>query len=219
MNTARRLFAFPMYGATAWLIWVMSQQAGQAGLGALLMAMLGLGFSAWMYGLAQNRLASGGSTKPLYALAGISLAVMAVVMVESGLQPMMASAKSERSAPRLAATAPMTWSPELVASLRTQHKPILINFTAAWCVTCQVNDRVALSTGKVRQALQTTGTAYLVADSTKFDPAIQSALAHYGRGGLPVYVVYPADGGAPVLLPQILTPGIVVDALQAGARS
>ena len=97
--------------------------------------------------------------------------------------------------------------------MRGHGKAIFVNFTASWCITCQVNDRTSLSTQAVKQAMARTGTVYMVADSTSFNADIDDAMNRFGQGGLPLYVVYPADGSAPKVLPQVLTPSIVVNAL------
>ncbi len=93
-----------------------------------------------------------------------------------------------------------------------------MDFSASWCITCQVNDKVALSTDAVKTALKTTGTTYMIADSTNYNAEINQAMAGFGATGLPLYVVYPADGRPPVVLPQVLTKAIVVNALQAAAH-
>ena len=113
--------------------------------------------------------------------------------------------------------APMVWSPQAVAENRGHGRAIFVNFTASWCITCQVNDKTSLSTAAVKSALARTGTLYMVADSTKFNADIDDAMSQFGQGGLPLYVVYPADGGKPQVLPQVLTPAIVVNALDQAA--
>ena len=95
---------------------------------------------------------------------------------------------------------------------------MLVNYTAAWCVSCQVNDRVALSTKSVAEALARNNAVYLKADWTKRDAAIAAELARFGRAGVPLYLVYGAEGGEPVILPSILTAGGVVKALDAAGQ-
>ena len=106
------------------------------------------------------------------------------------------------------------WSPEKVAAAQATGKPVFVNFTAAWCVTCQVNEKVALSRQGVADAFKQTGAVYLKGDWTKKDDVIEAELARHGRAGVPLYLVYGARGGEPVILPQILTEGLVVRALK-----
>jgi thiol:disulfide interchange protein DsbD len=219
MATLKHVLAFPMLGAAAWLAWVLDQQAGSTALAVLLAAAVTLGLAAWLYGQAQQRHVSGGRYGPLLACSmllvlgvGISLAGLPATSAGGGRpDPTVAS--------RAAPAQPIAWTPQTVAARRGHGKPVFVNFTAAWCITCQVNDRAALSTGAVKDALARTGTIYMVADSTKYNPEIDLAINQFGRGGLPVYVVYPADGGAPVLLPQLLSPDIVVSALNKAAAT
>jgi thiol:disulfide interchange protein DsbD len=95
---------------------------------------------------------------------------------------------------------------------------VFVNYTAAWCVTCQVNEKVALSTQGVADALKRNGAVYLKADWTRKDADIAQELAAHGRAGVPLYLVYPARGGAPKVLPQLLTEGMVAKALDAAAK-
>lgn len=209
MATLKHVLAFPMLGAAAWLAWVLDRQAGSAALGALLGSAVVLGLAAWVYGLAQRRRIAGLRYRPLLGFA--TLLVLGVGVSVAGLPATSAGGTRTELA---GASAPIAWTPQAVVAQRGHGKPIFVNFTASWCITCQVNDRAALSTGAVKEALARTDTIYMVADSTKYNPEIDQALNQFGRGGLPVYVVYPADGGAPVLLPQLLSPEIVVSALK-----
>ena len=111
------------------------------------------------------------------------------------------------------------YSPERLAELRAEGRPVFVNYTAAWCISCQVNDRVALSTRAVAAAMRNNNIAYLKADWTKRDPVIAAELARYGRAGVPLYLVYGAGGGEPAILPAILTEGVVVRALDAAAKA
>ncbi|MBX6374945.1 MAG: thioredoxin family protein, partial [Acetobacteraceae bacterium] len=107
------------------------------------------------------------------------------------------------------------WSAVRLAALRAEGRPVFVNATAAWCITCQVNERVALRSAAVREAFAAGRVAYLKADWTRGDPAISALLRAHGREGVPLYLLYPAGGGAPEILPQILTEGIVLRALTA----
>jgi thiol:disulfide interchange protein DsbD len=106
------------------------------------------------------------------------------------------------------------WSADAVAAARAEGRTVLVNFTADWCVTCKINERAALSSGRVAQALEAADAVYLVGDWTRRDDVIAAELARHGRSGVPLYLLYPAGGGEPRVLPQLLTEGTVVRALQ-----
>jgi thiol:disulfide interchange protein len=204
METFRKALAFPMYGAAAWLAWVLSQQVGPEELAKLFAAAVVVALAAWLLGLQQRRAAAGG--KPvILALAASLLAVIAVLSVA---WPQTAAAELQSE----------PYSPARLAELQAAGRPVFINYTAAWCVSCQVNDKVALSTHDVAQAFARHKVAYLKADWTKRDGAIAAELAAHGRAGVPLYLVYGTNGGDGVILPSILTPDIVVKAVEAADR-
>lgn len=205
MNTLKHGLAFPMLGAFGWLVWVLAQQAGTTALAAILAAAVVLSFAAWLYGMAQKRRFAGKRHAVLFA---VTAALVLAVIV-----PLPSVIKNATPEPTVAKVEELKWSPQTVADNRGHGKPIFVNFTASWCITCQVNERTSLSTQTVKDALARTDTLYMVADSTKFNADIDDAMSELGGGSLPFYVVYPADGGAPKILPQVLTPTIVVNAL------
>lgn len=209
MITLKQGLAFPMLGAVGWLIWVLERQAGSAALAAILACCLLFSFAAWLYGMAQKRRMMGQRHVVLHVATAFFLALVVVPLLNLNSFA-TAPAETEAASPAAAAVA---WSPQNVDAIKGQGKPILVNFTASWCITCQVNDRTSLSTQAVKAAMARTSTIYMVADSTKYNPDVEQALSDFGRGGLPLYVVYPADGSKPVVLPQVLTPGIVISAL------
>ena len=212
MDTLKRFLAFPMLGAAAWLVWVLSQQAGQIGLAVILAACVAFAFAGWMFGIAQRQRMTGNRSALAYGIAAAGLASAVVGVAAVGRVPRAQSELAADNHPRQVDR--RKWSTAEVAAAQSEGKPILIDFTASWCITCQVNDRTTLSTKAVRDALTETGTVFMVADSTNYDAAIEKALADYGRSGLPLYVVYPVGGGKPVILPQILTPTLVINALR-----
>ncbi|MBD8182222.1 thioredoxin family protein [Pantoea agglomerans] len=209
MITLKQGLAFPMLGAVGWLIWVLERQAGSAALAAILACCLLFSFAAWLYGMAQKRRMMGQRHWVLHVATAFFLALVVVPLLNLNR---FAEAPPEKATASQAAAA-VAWSPQNVDAIKGQGKPILVNFTASWCITCQVNDRTSLSTQAVKAAMARTNTIYMVADSTKYNPDVEQALSDFGRGGLPLYVVYPADGGKPEVLPQVLTPGIVISAL------
>ncbi len=213
METLRHVLAFPMYGAAAWLVWVLAQQTGPAGLALALSAGVLAAFAAWLWGLAQRR-----PPAPVVRSLAALLAVGVVALTGLLALETPASATAAAQGPGEAAEVPSEpWSPDRVAALRAEGRPVLVNFTAAWCVTCQVNERTSLATTTVADALTRNNAVYLKADWTKRDAVIAAALTEHGRAGVPLYLVYGADGSSPVILPQLLTEGMVAEALDKAA--
>ena len=202
MDVLRGVLAFPMYAAAAWLVWVISQQAGPDGVLAALGGLLLVGFAGWSYGLAQ---VSGGRWL------GRGAALAAVVLTAALLPALGASPAVQAQAAPAEGTEPYTAA--RLASLRAENRPVFVNMTAAWCVSCLVNERVALAPAAVRDAFAARGVAYLKGDWTRGDPAITAYLREHGRDGVPLYVFYPAGGGTPTVLPQILTEAAVLGQL------
>jgi thiol:disulfide interchange protein DsbD len=215
MERLKQALAFPLYGTAAWLAWVFALQAGTNGLAFLLAASVAVAFAAWLYGLAQRSSLVGG--KPRLSLILALLSVLAAGGLIYGASKMPAPVAS--TAPE--ETAELTsepFSPERLAALRAEGRPVLINFTAAWCITCQVNDRAALSRPAVAALIKSSNAVYMVGDWTNRDGIIAKALAEQGRAGVPLYLVYGVGGRAPVILPQLLTEGAVIEALEAAAK-
>ena len=202
MDVLRGVLAFPMYAAAAWLVWVISQQAGPDGVLAALGGLLLVGFAAWSYGLAQ---ASGGRWL------GRGAAVAAVALAAALLPGLGVTPAAQAQAVSAEGIEPYT--PARLASLRADGRPVFVNMTAAWCVSCLVNERVALAPAAVQDAFATHRVAYLKGDWTRGDPAITAFLREHGRDGVPLYVFYPAGSGAPTVLPQILTETAVLEQL------
>jgi thiol:disulfide interchange protein DsbD len=220
MEVLKKGLAFPMYGAALWLVWVFAQQAGPMALGQVLVAGVLAAFGAWLYGLAQSRRAAGKSAAVsmilglLAVIAALGLAAAAALSAK----PPVAAATAEGSPPNGPSLVAEVWSPERVKALQAEGRPILVDFTAAWCVTCQVNEKVALSGSKVAEAFKAQNAVLLKADWTNRDPVIAKALAEFNRVGVPLYLVYPKNGGAPVVLPQLLTEGMVIEAIEKAGR-
>jgi thiol:disulfide interchange protein DsbD len=214
MDLFRKALAFPMYAAAAWLAWVLAQQSGSEGLARLLAAAVMLSLAAWVFGLFQQRRVQG---RPSRIAAGVAAVSLAAAVAIAFLAPFPAPSGGQ-GASEAAGLASKPWSPTAVADLRAQGRPVLVNFTAAWCVTCQVNERVVFSNPAVARAMRQTGVVYLVADWTNRDGAIARALQAQGRIGVPLYLLYDAKGDAPRVLPQLLTPDLVVHALEAAGQ-
>ena len=211
MDAFRKALAFPMYAAAAWLAWVLTQQAGADGLARLFAAAIVLALAAWLAGIAQRRAIVG--ARPLAQ--GLAAAVLVVIAVAAAVGPRYQLAEAGSST---ASADYEPYTPERLGALQAEGKPVFVNYTAAWCVSCQVNEKVALSTKGVAEAMARNDVTYLKADWTKKDAVIAEELARFGRAGVPLYLVYGANGGPPHILPSILTEGAVVKALDAAAK-
>jgi thiol:disulfide interchange protein DsbD len=205
MDILKQALAFPMYGAAAWLLWVVSQEAGPGGVLATAAGLVLVGFAGWVFGASQMA-----PPQPRrIGRAAAAVAMLLALAVLSGITsvPVGAAATAEAGAENFSA--------DRLAALRAEGKPVFVNMTAAWCVTCLVNERVAIGTTAVRQAFEAEGVTYLKGDWTRQDPAITEFLRQNGRDGVPLYVFYPAHGGPPQVLPQILTEGQMLGLLGA----
>lgn len=206
METFKQFLAFPMYASVIWLLWVLAQQTGPGGVAVALIGMLVIVIAIWMKRLFANpatyRLAA------LAALAGIIVLSLMCLSKQEMPESMPASA-AEHGVETVA------FSPTALGSLRMEGKPVFVDVTAAWCITCQVNKRVAIQTDRVMQAFKERGVTLMVADWTRRNKDITEFLANFGYQGVPLYVFYPAGGGEAKVLPQLLTPDIVIDAITA----
>jgi len=200
MERLKQALAFPMYATAIWLVWVLAQQAGADAVAAALAGMLLIAFAAWLLSSAGKRwrFANYGA-----AAATLLLAIaLGFIFVKDAEAPQQAASSNPRYE---------SFTPARLEDLRAQNRPVFVNLTAAWCITCLVNERVALERANVISAFEAANIAYLKGDWTHRDPAITAMLAKFGRNGVPLYVFYPAGASSePVVLPQILTPDIVL---------
>jgi thiol:disulfide interchange protein DsbD len=209
MLTFKQLLAFPMYGAAAWLLWVLSQETAGAGLAAALAAMVTLAFAAWVWSASRLASSRGRVTGTVFTLAGLAATGALLAFVHQAAAPAAA-------APTAAAgIASEPYSAEKLAELRAQNRPVFVDATAAWCITCLVNEKVALSGDAVHQAFASKHVAYLVADWTNRNAQITALLAAHGRSGVPLYLYYAPGASDAVILPQVLTETAVLDAIGA----
>jgi thiol:disulfide interchange protein DsbD len=202
MERLRQGLALPMFATAAWLVWVLSRQSGPDGVFWVMTGAVALSAGLWALGLAQRSAARRG------AVAGRAVAALGI-LAALALLPRLAAA------PAAAAPEPgvEAWSAARVEALRAEGRPVFVNATAAWCITCGVNERVALRAAAVRDAFAARGVAYLRADWTRGDPAVGALLREHGREGVPLYLYWAPGAAAPVLLPQLLTEGAVLEAI------
>ena len=207
MSTFRQILAFPMYGTALWLAWVLSfQTASAAGLVVLLGAALLTAFALWLIGTIQQsgRAASGWLSWAVTILAVAALAAL-VPMVGVG------SAGSARAA--ASAIPSQSYSEARLQALRGQKRGVFVDATAAWCVTCLVNEKVALDNARVRNAFADKHIAFLIADWTNRDPEVTALLQSHARSGVPLYLYYAPGAPDAVVLPQILTADTILGAI------
>ncbi len=205
MDVLKGALAFPMYGAAVWLVWVISLQAGSSGVLATTAGMLLVALAAWSLGLAQT---AGRRGRRLGGGVALAAALGAIVILTSIAAAPVATAQAATTSEGIE-----PFSAARLAALRSEGRPVFVNMTAAWCVTCLVNERVALSPAAVRRAFADHRVAYLKGDWTRGDPEITNFLRSHARDGVPLYVLYPAGSAAPAILPQILTEGAMLDQL------
>jgi thiol:disulfide interchange protein DsbD len=188
--------AFPMFATAVWLVWVLGQQSGVSAMARVLLALVGLGLLAWASGL-----------RATPSLAGKSVGALALALLLAWSWPHAADAP--------AAGAQTGWAPydeALIAEHVAAGRPGFVDFTAAWCVSCQVNKRLVLNSDSTAEAFATAKVVRMRADWTRRDAGITQALARLGRNGVPVYALF-RPGQETLLLPEILSERIVRDAL------
>jgi thiol:disulfide interchange protein DsbD len=205
METFKQVMAFPLFATVVWLAWVLGAQAGNDAVMMLLAGLLLLAIAAWIYG----RWARSESLLRFVFAAAFAATGLWLAWPHGATAPGTAQA----SVPKVGEIPWQAWSPEKLAELRSAGTPVFVDFTAAWCVTCQVNKRVALNREEVVKAFADRGVVALKADWTNHDPRITAALAELGRNALPVYAFYAPGAAQPKLLPEVLTVSLVVDEL------
>jgi thiol:disulfide interchange protein DsbD len=211
METLKQLLAFPLLATVVWLAWVFGLQTGVNGLTGLLGVLLLTGLAIWV-GARWGGITAEPPGRTIARIAALAIGGTALILLvrSAAAVPEPGSAPAAESA----STAWPSWSPVAAAEVRSSGQPLFIDFTAAWCLSCQVNERVVLNTATVRDAFRDHGVATMKADWTRRDPAITGALAELERSSVPVYALYPGGEGDPVLLPSVLTKEIVLDALE-----
>ncbi len=207
MEVLKQATAVPIFATVIWLVWLFAQSAGVNALLGLLGGFLLLAIAGWVLGR--------------WPAKGFASAIAVVVGLLAVALPIYAAQKygsvPDTVTNKASAQGPSSWepfTPQLVEAYRAQGKPVFVDFTASWCLSCQVNEKVVLDREDVQKRLRDSGIVLVRADWTRQDEVIAQTLESLGRSGVPTYVLYSGTaGGAPKILPEVLTPGIVFDAL------
>ena len=205
METLKQVLAFPMYLTAAWLVWVLANQRGADAVGLVLVAMVLLAMTLWWFERSRTR---GAASK--VAVAILALATLAPMYLLAHVPPPAAAATAEEGV--------VAYSPQKLAELRAAGTPVFVDMTADWCVTCKANEHAVLDTPAFRDLLQRTGAVYMKGDWTDVNPAISAFLQEYHSPGVPLYVVFPKNGGPGRQLSTVLTSSLVEQALTEAAR-
>lgn len=219
METFKHVLAFPMLATTVWLVWVLGQQNGIDAAAALLMLLLALAFAAWVFDGWQAQ----GQTETRQSHHHVILGLAAMVLFMAGLVFGPVALRSLPATPGAAVSMPaqgsqasaatwQDWSPEVQSNALAAGHSVFVDYTAAWCVTCQFNKQSTLNRAEVLAAFQAKKVLLLRADWTRPNPVIAQSLAQLGRSAVPVYVLH-TPGKAPQLLPELLSPSLVQQAL------
>jgi thiol:disulfide interchange protein DsbD len=203
MEVLRQAVAVPIFATVIGLAWVLAKAYGAGILAALLASFLMLAIAGWFLG----RWPAKRWSTAVAALILIGVAALAVL----ASRELVVAPETSSSPEAQGQWEP--WSAEAVSRYQSQGRPVIVDFTASWCLSCQVNERVALDQPSVQNAFQAANVALLRADWTRHDEAITQALTALGRSGVPAYALYAPGQSQPQMLPEVLTPGIVTDAL------
>jgi thiol:disulfide interchange protein/DsbC/DsbD-like thiol-disulfide interchange protein len=204
MEVLRQATSVPIFVTVIWLAWVLAQAYGAGLLAALLLSFLLLAIAGWFLGRWPAK---------RWATIVAVLILLAVIAFNVLAPGKLAAAPESRAGTRVQDQWE-AWSADAVSRYQAQGRPVFVDFTASWCLSCQVNERMALSRPEVQRAFQAANVALLKADWTEHDDAITQALAALDRSGVPAYALYVPGQSEPQMLPEVLTPGIVTDALE-----
>jgi thiol:disulfide interchange protein/DsbC/DsbD-like thiol-disulfide interchange protein len=207
----KQFLAFPMYAAAAWLAWVLAVQAGANSLVILFGAAVTLALAAWLWAVTRDLSTRGRSIGALVVL----LLLVGVGAAVAQLKTAQASQAADSGGAGASLPNREPYSAARLEELRAAGRPVLVDTTAAWCISCLVNEQTALASEAVKTAFTARNIAYLVADWTNRNPEGAALLQSHGRAGPPLYLYYPPGAAAPKVLPQILTEAIVLEAISA----
>ena len=200
MQTLKQIMAFPMWASALWLAWVLSSQVDMQSVFAVLLGALLIALGLWLLEKTQN---SASILRRVTLIFSLGLMIFSIWLLPITSDNNSPNLKNEENA----------FSVQKLNSLRSEQKMVFLNFTADWCITCKVNEAIALNQEKVKKVLDEKNIIYLKADWTRKDPEIASMLASYGRTGVPLYLLFPSQGD-PIILPELLTEDLLLDFLK-----
>ena len=209
METFKQLMAFPMYLTAAWLVSVLAAQRGDAAVWNWMLAAIAVALAAWAWTRSRMQGARWASILAIVALLAMLWPLQRIHALPSAHAGETAS---------VGATTAVPYSDARLAALRAQGRVVFVDITADWCITCKANEKAVLARDGFRDALAAANATYMVGDYTDVDPAITAYLQRYRAVGIPLYVVYPRGGGEGRVLPTVLTPELVRDALAQAAK-
>lgn len=214
METFKQFMAFPLYASALFFLWVLGNQVGVMGMSLVLGVCVLLAFAAWLY---QRRFTMGPIMRTANYAIGIGVFALAIYLTQTPfMQTMAASDVVQLDEDGNPTQGFETFSTARLNELQAEGKPVFVNMTAAWCITCLANEQTTLGTERVQQAMTDNEITYMKGDWTNEDPEITAVLERFNRPSVPLYVLYPGDASKePVILPQILTPGIIADAFES----
>lgn len=210
MERFRQFLAFPMYASAVWMIWVLTQQTGADGVVYALGGMILIAFAIWLLKLGRGAAAATWVRRGV-AAAAVLLAFAAALKLEDG--PATAASATGGASGGVSFEGWERFSRERMDQAVAEGKPVFVDFTAAWCITCLVNERVALDTSASRRAFEQAGVVKLKGDWTNRDPEITSSLRELGRAGVPLYLLWAPGADRPKILPQVLTEAMILSEL------
>ena len=213
MESFKQFMGFLLVATVIWLLWVLSQQTGSLVVMLVLLNLMFTSMAAWIYGRWGNLAMKERTRYTAWVLA------ILILVFSNGYVLANYDKYVQSTSETVLNTEGIQWQPysdELLNRLLSEGKPVFIDFTASWCLSCQVNEKVAFSSEEVQKKFQELGVVPLKADWTKRDPEITRALSRFGRQSVPLYLLYSGKPGAkPKILPEVLTPGIVLEALES----
>jgi thiol:disulfide interchange protein len=212
MESFKQFMGFLLMGSVVWLLWVLGLEVGVDGLALMLGMLVLIGLGGWIWG-------RWGSLTRTPVIRRIAMATALLIIVGStvfGVRTIhqLPSAANAATGSKETKSGGIRWEPFSLArveELRRAGKPVFVDFTAAWCLSCKANEKVALETEAVRQEIEQRGIVMVKADWTNRDEEITRTLAEFGRSGVPLYVFYPANGREPKVLPEVITPGLILE--------